>query len=297
MLSETSTPRSLVPLILFFVGALGLPWLLYLASPYHAGYQLVLSLGSGMPLWRQVMLFFLAGFSPLLAAVGVSAWQSGAAGVRALLAQLLRWRCGFWWYLLALFGPGLLMLAALGLHVALGGTLPLSPLSVLWSALPYAPPSVPWLALPLVFVMTLLALCFSAVGEEVGWRAFALPGLQTCFGALWASLILGVIWAAWHVTFSQVPAHLPWWLFLLGTLALSILCTWLYNSTGRSLLLVALFHGAINTWAVLLPIAPTFAGDLRPAALFVGLLWVCAFVVVLIAGPTLSGIRRRTAPR
>ena len=92
-------------------------------------------------------------------------------------------------------------------------------------------------------------------GEEIGWRGYALPRLQERYNALTASLILGVIWFAFHVPIMFLPCSicgsqtlanaLP---FLLGVLALSVVITWIFNSTRGSLLPIIVLHGAYNTW-------------------------------------------------
>jgi membrane protease YdiL (CAAX protease family) len=79
------------------------------------------------------------------------------------------------------------------------------------------------------------------------------------------------------------------WLYLLDTIAKSILFTWVYNNTKSSLLMVTLFHAAINTSAVFLPIIPAATGDVRPTLIAMGLHGLAAIIVVIVTGPaTLS---------
>ncbi len=92
----------------------------------------------------------------------------------------------------------------------------------------------------------------AAFGEELGWRGYALPGLQSRIGALPASLVIGVIWAAWHLPFYADPSvHLlPFWtdfgLFTVTLVSQSVLATWIYNGTGRSVLATILYHHSIH---------------------------------------------------
>ncbi len=85
--------------------------------------------------------------------------------------------------------------------------------------------------------------------EEIGWRGFALPHLQRRYSALVSSLIIGLAWAFWHWPDFVVPSESPpWWrlpAFVLVTMAVPILSTWVYNSTGGSVFAVVLLHGAI----------------------------------------------------
>jgi membrane protease YdiL (CAAX protease family) len=153
-------------LIPFFVLAYALTWPL-------------IPLVSVSPLWG-----FPALFGPALAAIIVAAVADGRAGLRDLLGRVARWRVGARWYAVALALPAVLALAALGLHVALGGqgSFELGGLSVL------------------NFVVFVLI-----VGEELGWRGYALPKLLAERSVLAASLILGALWGAWHLPTFFVP--------------------------------------------------------------------------------------------
>jgi uncharacterized protein len=122
---------------------------------------------------------------PLVAAVALTARQDGRAGPRSLLRRVARWRVAPVWYGAALLGPPALTLAAISLHVALGGQAP--GLGALVGALP---------VFLIVFVYMMI---FVALGEEVGWRGYALPRLQARHGALVSSVILGLMWALWHL--------------------------------------------------------------------------------------------------
>ena len=154
------------PLASFFVLAYALTWPL-------------IPLVSVSPLWG-----FPALFGPALAALVVAALADGRAGVKDLLGRVVRWRVGVGWYAVALGLPAVLAFAAAGLHLALGGQTPVEfgGLSVL------------------NFVVFVLIF-----GEELGWRGYALPRLLVGRSALSASLILGVLWGAWHLPTFFVP--------------------------------------------------------------------------------------------
>jgi len=94
-------------------------------------------------------------------------------------------------------------------------------------------------------------------GEEIGWRGYALPRLTERFGLAQASVILGVIWATWHLPIFFFPVgdllgqSFP--MYLLQVTALSVTMAWLYWRTGGSLLLVMLFHAAVNNLKDIVP--------------------------------------------
>jgi membrane protease YdiL (CAAX protease family) len=177
----------------------------------------------------------------------------------------------------ALLSPAALCLSAVALHVLLGGAVPRL----------YSP--VPWYLLPAYFLLVLLFV--GPMTEEIGWRWYALPMLQAERSALSASLILGSSWALWHLPLAWTGETswpgLPFPLFALAIVALAILFTWAYNGTGGSLLIVLLFHAAINFTLTLVPIQPTSTMPLRTCLIGVGLLWAAAIVVVIAEGPAL----------
>lgn len=110
--------------------------------------------------------------------------------------------------------------------------------------------------------------------REIGWRGFALGRLQTRFSPVPASLLLGIVWGAWHLPlfFSDgaVQEQIPIVLFVAQTTATSVVYTWVVNRT-RSVLHAVLFHAASNTAVGLFPLLPSDTGSLRPMTLAVGL--------------------------
>jgi uncharacterized protein len=123
------------------------------------------------------------------------------------------------------------------------------------------------------------------VGEELGWRGFALPRLQQGRGALAATLLLGVVWAGWHLpAFFYLPNFRAMGLagapgFALGVLAGAVLLTWLYNSTGGSLLAVILWHGMFNVFTA------SQAGQGTVAMVMSIAVMVWAVAALALAGP------------
>ena len=226
-------------------------------------------------------------FGPMVAAVILTAREGGRAEVRSLLGRIVRWQVAPVWYGVAILGPFVLTLAAIALHVALGGQTP--GLGALIGALPTA-----------VFVSVYM-LIFVALGEEVGWRGYALPALQARHGAFVASVMLGAMWALWHMPQFFNPAtlysDLPIVLFLAYLIPFSVLITWVFNSTGGSLLMAMLVHAVMNASTQLWKVLPEYSGgpgsmsaaDAAVATVHANLmltvvLWVAAVSVVLVYG-------------
>jgi membrane protease YdiL (CAAX protease family) len=167
----------------------------------------------------------------------------------------------------------LLVPLALGISVLLGGNVPTVDTSIL--------------AVVIMFLFSIFP--GSALGEELGWRGFAVPHLQDTRSALSASLIVGLVWGMWHLplflvnTNSRPLALFP--LFVLSVVAISVLLSWLYNSTAGSMLLVVLLHATANLPVTLL-IAPLGRqAMIQPFAIFTALLIITAAVVIRVTGP------------
>ena len=223
----------------------------------------------------------IAGYGPALAAISVAGLAHGRDGLRRLFAGLARWRVGLRWYLAALLIPPAIQFGALGLHLLLSG----EPFRTAGTAqLPFMPDGLPlWGQVLVLFLIFVLG--FDGLGEELGWRGYALPRLQEKRSALLSSLILGVFWALWHLPYmlsarSALEGR-PFILFLLNVLGLSILFTWIYNNTRGSTLLAILVHAAGNTTGTLLGALVPAAGDPRVYAFSTGLTWLLVLVVLL----------------
>ncbi len=92
------------------------------------------------------------------------------------------------------------------------------------------------------------------IGEEVGWRGFLLPYLLQRYSPVTSSLIVGIIWAVWHVPNFLIPSFphygLPFSAFVLMTTAFSMLFTWIHLRTNGSLVVAVIFHGALNLFSL-----------------------------------------------
>jgi uncharacterized protein len=188
-----------------------------------------------------------------------------------------------------ILGPAAFSLALAGIYTLFGGS---------WAEA--APPAIlegPLLLLPLFLVILTLT---DGLGEELAWRGFALPRLLTRYNALVASVVLGVIWALWHLpllwTEGNSMFHQPLWLLLLDVTAKSILFTWVFLHTRGSVLIAMLFHGATNLFIVSPDVAST--GDLALPVLAMVAKWVLVGIVLVVAGPSLvRGSHPEALPR
>ena len=172
-------------------------------------------------------LFFLAVYAPATAAFIVVTFSSGIYGLRRYFFRLFLWRCSPAWYAFLIIGIPLLFIGG----SAMKGNLLAKPF--------------PFSSFQALLV-ALLSMAIKGPVEEFGWRGLALPLLQRKFAPIWAGLILGVIWGLWHFPaflLSGTPQS-AWSFtpFFVGSVAVSVILTQLFNASGGSILLPALFH-------------------------------------------------------
>jgi uncharacterized protein len=220
-MEETQPPSDSSPLrsvAHFFALALGITWVLQLPGVLAQEGILPGRVEAYMPL------VLLGVFGPLIAAWILTRKSEGPEGVRRLFASLVRPRPPLGWLLAALVAPGAVLSLGLVIHHFMGGQ----------SALAY-PPDPP---------ARLIAAVLISLGEEVGWRGYALPHLSKGVGRLRASLIIGVVWALWHLPMfvgQGTPLTLMPYMFVFFC-AGSVLFSWFYFRTGGSLLVALLLH-------------------------------------------------------
>ena len=215
MMSRLSKVVKRHPLIWFFVLAYAISWV-------------------GLPLYAAGVwpIPFLAT-GPLIAALIVIPITQGRAGLRDLGSRMIRWRVGLKWYVVAIGLPLSVLLVTVGLNVALGaGTPSLAGVGSLSTIL-------------MVFTVRLINPLNGPMGEEPGWRGFALPGLQASRSPLVAALILAPRIAVWHLPLAFVGGMKP--LDFLGPIAFTFVATWLFNHTGGSVLMTLVMHATEGT--------------------------------------------------
>lgn len=195
-----------------------------------------------VPMW----IHYFASFGPMIAALILTGINEGWKEIRNLASRIFKWRVDARYYVFAILAPiGLFALAYLLNRIITGGW---PDLRLLGEAdyLPYLSP---------LGVLGLWFLTYG-LGEETGWRGYALPRLQKNRPATTATLILALLWACWHLpaffyrdTYIELGI-LGFPMFAFSILFAAMVFTWLYNSTGGSLLLVIIFHAVFNWLSV-----------------------------------------------
>lgn len=217
------------PVISFFILAYAISWLAFLL--------IILEYREGL----SQLFFLVAQFGPALAALVVILLSGSSIGRWA--RAIVRWRVAGWWYAVAIGLPVLFIIVESAVFSLLGNPLDASRIP---GALAGFAPS--------LILLTLIA----GLGEEPGWRGFALPRLEERYAPVVATLVLGLAWAFWHLPLvlvdprfphgftSLAPLFLLALLTLIGILLMAFFYTWIYNAT-QSVLLVMILHGSFNT--------------------------------------------------
>ncbi len=178
--------------------------------------------------WAFVPFGSFGAFAPLIAALVVAPLAHGRAGLAELGRRLVRWRVRWYWYVLALAVP-------IAVHVV----------AVVLGSPVVASASVGTVLL--AFAIRLVDPTDGPLGEEPGWRGFALPGMQARLSPLAATAILAVVITVWHLPLAFLAAGDPWSnlaTIVVGTVAVTFWYTWLFDHTGGSVLLVVVAHAA-----------------------------------------------------
>ena len=188
---------------------------------------------AGVSTLAQAPAALLVLLGPALAALIAAGIEGGRCGLGRLLRPMLVWRVGYGWWAFVFAYPIMHHLAVAGIRWASGGPAPRF----------FHNPALPQNSVLLALAVAIGANLVRGLGEEIGWRGYALPRLQRRWGALPASLALGIIWAVWH--WHPTNATLLGWRLIwhfLTVLPVTILYTWLYNHVQGSLLAIVVFH-------------------------------------------------------
>jgi membrane protease YdiL (CAAX protease family) len=254
-------------------------WFVVLASAFSwawliplAVFGLVVTAGTGWPTHIPALM------GPLLAAFVLTARTRGRRGVRDLCRRMVQVHVPARWWLFAL-SPLILLMAVLLVERGLGQRLPTAREFATFSGLPSS-----WGVLGVAGILLL-----GGFGEETGWRGYALPHLQQRHSPLVATMVVAGIWVCWHTPMFLVvdtyrsfslPILLGW---IMGLFCGAVVLSWLYNRSGGSILLVAIWHASYNL------ISGTDAGD--------GLLAATATTLVVAVAVTLVGLEVRASHR
>jgi membrane protease YdiL (CAAX protease family) len=226
--------RSLVnnhPLISFFVVACAYSWGLWGLMMASSRGLLPFSFPTN---WT-------GSFGPSVAAVIVTAIGGGRGGVRDLLRPIARWRFGAGWYVFVLAGCLLPIGVSIGIRALLDGGVSLSSDAVIKQLA----------QIPILYFLILII--GGPLGEEIGWRGYALPWLLKRMSGLSASLVVFPMWLIWHLPLfwlegaSQQGSSIA--AFVVVVAASSVLFTWVYVGTSGSLVSVLLLHTTVNTFS------------------------------------------------
>jgi membrane protease YdiL (CAAX protease family) len=178
-------------------------------------------------------------FCPLIAASILVYREDKTTGVTELLKRSFdyrRIRAKVWYVPTVLLNPGIAVLAYGLMRLV---------------RLPLPAPQFLVLAALVMFLASFIA----ALGEELGWSGYVIDTMQDRWNALQASILLGLVWATWHIVplvqAQRSPTWIAWW--CLSTVALRVLIVWLYNNTGKSVFAAALFHAISNVSTLLFP--------------------------------------------
>ncbi len=262
------------PVSIYFVLVFIITWgsILFVVGP--EGFP-----GQGEQLQRLFPLVFLAmAAGPSLAGVLLTGIIDGKEGLRGLFSRMVRWRVNMRWYGVALLITPLLLVAILAALTLI------SPV--------FVPGIITTGDKTAILVFSIIGGLAAGFFEELGWTGFAIPKMQKKHSAFATSIMLGVIWASWHllpdfwgsyVAYGEVyvPHFLLW---VVALPAYRILMVWVYNNTG-SLLVAQLMHASFaGSQFLLTPSAVSIADSVLWYLIFTAALCVTAVVVVRIYG-------------
>jgi membrane protease YdiL (CAAX protease family) len=222
------------PLVPYFIIAFTFSWTIYLS---------LVAVKHG---WTSApipfSLHYLASFGPTLAALVVTALISGKAGLKELWNRITKWRVKRMYAAFAIFSPVVLFALSMPIIRLVRGQWPNLHLLGQANHLPY-----------LGWWVLLVWLVSFGFGEEIGWRGFALPRLQKVMSVQRATFILALLWSLWHIpaffyldTIENLGGLVIIPGFVIGMLFGAVLFTWLYNGTGGSILMVAIWHALFD---------------------------------------------------
>jgi membrane protease YdiL (CAAX protease family) len=262
------------PLLQFFALTYAVTWTCFFTAAVLSS-----SIGSFVPAAAalQMPLLMAGTFAPSLVALGITARDDGVRGIRALVRRVLDSSAAARWYVFAIgYMAAIKLLVAAVYRLGTGSWPPFG--------------SEPWYVIAAAIVISTPV----QAGEEIGWRGYALPRLAAYVGFARASLVLGLIWACWHLPLFFVPGignyGQSFLVFVVGGIALSVAMTWLYVNTRGSVLLAMLMHSAVNQTMSIVPTRLANPGS--PFALDTSLVtWIFGAVLWMTAAYFLARMR------
>jgi membrane protease YdiL (CAAX protease family) len=249
------------PLAMYFILAFTFTWLIL--SPGVAANLGLINFGLD-----GTILTILGGLGPLLATIVVTGTNEGKSGVREIFERMFNWRVHLKWWVASVLLVATLFAISAFLGMSSSGTIPDPKAGIYLNGG------------NLIFVILLLLL--GSFGEEPGWRGYALPKLQERYSPMKATLILTLFWWLWHIpTYWTLPLAIDavalygfvaaFGIQFVVLLALGVMCAWVFNGSGGSVLMPILLHASWNFWS------GAFGQD--PAMLLMPLFLFAAIVV------------------
>ncbi len=223
-----------------------------------------------LPLEQYANAFLFVGvFGPMFGACVCVYREKKWSGLRGLLGSLLKVRFHPAWWMAIVLLPIAIQAVAHFLPFVVGGPIPPRGTSSARE-----------------FISTFALVTLLGGGqEEIGWRGYALDRIQSQFNALTSSVLLGAIWALWHLPLWFMPGtslrFAPIGSFVIGLLSLSVILTWIYNNTGRSAIAATLTHGMSNAAHTLFPIF-IFSGTSQPVYSYWAVISAIAAVAIVL---------------
>ncbi|WP_201322618.1 CPBP family intramembrane glutamic endopeptidase [Pseudanabaena sp. lw0831] len=213
----------------------------------------------------------LAAFTPLIAANILVYKEEGIIGTNKLFKRILDFSriTKMIWYLPIALLPFLIYLLIYIIIHLIGLPLPIDF-------------SIPFLSIPFLFCLFFIG----AVAEETGYMGYAIDPMQEQFGALSASILMGIPWAVWHYPSIIQQGHNFIWIAwaTLGTVAVRVLIVWIYNNTGESLFACILFHTLLNVGRLLFPRDGIHNPLVDYPEVHYSIMAIAAFIVVFLWG-------------
>jgi len=272
------------PVVSYFVLAYALSWIVWIPV------ALVVTSAEEPPEWI-LLLTILGIYGASAAGFIMTGIMDGRAGVRGLLGRVRVWRIGIQWYAVVFLIIPALLLVGVAIYGLQG-----NPVG------PFVPGE-----LPLLILAAIPAVFFGPLGEEFGWRGFALPRMQLRLSAFWTSIILGILHTFWHaplfwiggttvspdaVTLPAVGLFLSW--VTIGT----FFYTFVLNNTRGSMLLAILLHWSANTSrGIILGLFPALPESAQEQILLAAQIpgWIAVVVLLALFGP--AHLSRKKPPQ
>lgn len=259
------------------------PTYAFFTLTFVIAWSIWIPLGIFMP--EQILFTLFGAWAPTLSALILIGIAEGKSGIKLFLKKVLHWHVGLRWYLIVLFSVAGIAYISNSIGSLFGIPAPQITLPV------GVPQEALLFALPLIFLINIFV--GGPLAEDIGWRGYILPKLRGQTSAFNASIIIGIVWAIWHLPYFIFPqwhgavGYTPFLWFMLLTTAWSVLFAWVYLNT-ESILMPVLFHAAINTTLGTLGILGNVSENIMPLIIHTLVTWIVVCILVFATGKNLT---------